>query len=120
VIECFLGGSGAEALEQEGLDAAFSLAVEELARLLGSNIRPHLYFLTGTAWRKTDWIEGSYSYALPGHSSSRGVLAAAVDDRLFFAGEATHSTDYSTAHGAWESGVRAAAEALASDVLQAK
>jgi len=120
VIECFLGGSGAEALEREGLDAAFSLAVEELARLLGSNIRPHLYFLTGTAWRKTDWIEGSYSYALPGHSSSRGVLAAAVDDRLFFAGEATHSTDYSTAHGAWESGVRAAAEALASDVLQAK
>jgi monoamine oxidase len=36
-----------------------------------------------------------------------------VEDRIFFAGEATHETFYSTAHGAWESGVRAADEAIA-------
>ena len=32
---------------------------------------------------------------------------------LFFAGEATHSTDFSTAHGAHDSGDRAAEEAIA-------
>jgi monoamine oxidase len=36
-----------------------------------------------------------------------------VDDRLFFAGEATSRRAFSTAHGAWESGLRAADEALA-------
>ena len=120
VIECFLGGGCAEALEQEGLDAAFAFAVEELTQLLGTRIRTRLYFLAGTAWRKADWIHGAYSHALPGHASSRGMLAAPVDGRLFFAGEATHVTDYSTAHGAWESGVRAAAEALACAALRSK
>ena len=35
------------------------------------------------------------------------------EQRLFFAGEATHVHDYSTAHGAHDSGVRAAEEAMA-------
>jgi monoamine oxidase len=42
----------------------------------------------------------------------RAVLAAPVDGRLFFAGEATHPHAFSTCHGAYESGVRAAAEAM--------
>ncbi len=53
---------------------------------------------------------GSYSYALPGHAGDRAVLAAPVDDRLFFAGEACSANDFSTAHGAYLTG-RAAAEA---------
>lgn len=32
-------------------------------------------------------------------------------ERLFFAGEAAHETDFSTAHGAWASGLRAAGDA---------
>jgi monoamine oxidase len=39
------------------------------------------------------------------------VLAAPVDGRLFFAGEACSRSDYSTAHGAWRTGI-AAAEAV--------
>jgi monoamine oxidase len=35
-----------------------------------------------------------------------------VADRLFFAGEATHPYFFSAAHGAWESGERAAREAI--------
>jgi monoamine oxidase len=35
-----------------------------------------------------------------------------VDDRLFFAGEATSPHFFSTAHGARDSGERAAAEAM--------
>ena len=43
---------------------------------------------------------GSYSYALPGHAGDRAKLAAPVDGRLFFAGEATSPNFFSTAHGA--------------------
>jgi monoamine oxidase len=36
------------------------------------------------------------------------VLAATVDDRLFFAGEACTVHDYSTAHGAYRTGEKVA------------
>ncbi len=113
VIECYFGGAGAEAMEEAGLAGAFDFASDQLAALLGSGARAKLRLLTGSCWRRTDHIGGSYSHALPGHASRRAVLAGPVDERLFFAGEATHPTDYSTAHGAWESGVRAADEVLA-------
>jgi monoamine oxidase len=48
---------------------------------------------------------------LPGKADCRAELAAPVEDRLFFAGEACSHGDYSTAHGAYLSGV-AAAEAV--------
>lgn len=41
------------------------------------------------------------------------LLAQPFEDRLFFAGEATHPFDFTTAHGAHDSGQRAADEALA-------
>jgi len=37
-----------------------------------------------------------------------------VDDRMFFAGEAASPNVFSTAHGAWLTGLRAAEEALRS------
>jgi len=113
VIECFFGGPGARALERAGLDAAFELARDELASLFGNVIRPSLKALTGMSWGMIDGIGGAYSHANPGESRRRGELAAPLDEKLFFAGEATHACDFSTAHGAYESGVRAAEEALA-------
>jgi monoamine oxidase len=41
------------------------------------------------------------------------ALARPFEDRLFFAGEATSAGDFSTVHGAHDSGVRAANEAIA-------
>jgi monoamine oxidase len=113
VVECFLGGSGAEQLEQAGLAGAFAFATAQLVALLGSDIRSRLRPLAGSSWRRTDHVGGSYSHALPGQAAARARLAVPVDGRLFFAGEATHETDFSTAHGAWQSGLRAAEEALA-------
>ena len=40
------------------------------------------------------------------------TLAAPVDGRLFFAGEACSRDDFSTAHGAYLSGVAAAEQAI--------
>jgi monoamine oxidase len=40
-------------------------------------------------------------------------LAEPVDERLFFAGEACSPHDFSTAHGAYATGIEAAARILA-------
>ncbi|MBY5834915.1 FAD-dependent oxidoreductase (plasmid) [Rhizobium leguminosarum] len=113
VVEGFFGGNGAVVIERAGLVEAFAFALDQLSSLLGSNIRRHLRPLAASSWCRTDWIGGSYSHALPGHAGARAVLARPVGDRLFFAGEATHQSDFSTAHGAWESGLRAADQAAA-------
>lgn len=111
LIEVFLGGRHALSLEGEGAAAAF--AMEELGRLLGSDLRRRLAPLAATAWAADPWSRGSYSHALPGHAGDRAVLAAAGGERILFAGEACSPRHFSTAHGAWESGLDAAARALA-------
>jgi monoamine oxidase len=64
-------------------------------------------------WGIDPFSHGSYSYALPGKSDCRVALAAPVDDRLFFAGEACSVHDFSTAHGAYLTGIVAADQAIA-------
>ena len=113
-IYTFFGGRFAAALEREGPGAMFSFATDELAGLLGNDIRRKIAPLASTAWLQDPWARGSYSYALPGHAEDRAVLAAAVDNRLFFPGEATSPNFFSTAHGAYLSRLTAAEAALAS------
>jgi monoamine oxidase len=113
-IYCFFGGCFAAALEREGEGAMFSFAAEELARILGNDIRCRIAPLASTAWLQDPWSRGSYSYALPGHAEDRARLAVPVDDRLFFAGEACSPNFFSTAHGAYMTGIAAAEAALAS------
>jgi monoamine oxidase len=114
VIYTFFGGRFAAAMEREGEAAIFAFAADELANILGSDIRKHISPLAATAWLHDQWSRGSYSYALPGHADDRAVLAAPVDNRLFFAGEATSPYFFSTTHGAYMSGLTAADAALAS------
>jgi monoamine oxidase len=113
-IYCFFGGRFAAAMEREGEAAMFAFAADELANVLGSDIRRRIAPLAATGWLHDPWSRGSYSYAAPGHADDRAVLAAPVDGRLFFAGEATSPNFFSTAHGAFMSGVAAADAALAS------
>ncbi len=113
VIECFLGGAGAQVVAEEGLVAGFAHATEELAALFGANVRQSLKPLVGSNWTRTQWIGGGYSHALPGRRAARADLARPFDGKIFFAGEVTHPYDFSTAHGAHDSGVRAAEEVIA-------
>jgi monoamine oxidase len=64
-------------------------------------------------WGADPFARGSYSYALPGMADCRAALAAPVDGRLFFAGEACSRGDFSTAHGGWNTGVSAAEQVIA-------
>ena len=111
VIEAYFGGRLARRLEEEGEGAAAAFAIEELAAQLGSGIRARLRPLAATGWFQDPFARGSYSHALPGQAGARSVLAQPVEERLFFAGEACSAGSFSTAHGAYETGV-AAAEAV--------
>lgn len=112
VIECFLSAQGTQRLEAGGPAAAFAFAIDQLVNLFGSDIRRILRPLVASSWSRMDRIGGAYSYALPGQRDARRRLATPFEQRVFFAGEATSETDYSTVHGAHDSGVRAAEECL--------
>jgi monoamine oxidase len=113
LIECFFGGVGAGIVEEEGPAAGFAHATDEIAGLFGTSVRRLLRPLVASAWSRATYIGGSYSHALPGCRAARAELARPFEDRIFFAGEATSPVDFSTAHGAHDSGVRAAEEAIA-------
>jgi monoamine oxidase len=109
-IEGFFGGSFARELEDAGEGAIAAHSIDEIASFLGNDIRRKLKPLYESRWAHDPFARGSYSHALPGHAGDRAVLAAPVDGRLFFAGEATSPTFFTTAHGARDSGERAAKE----------
>jgi monoamine oxidase len=112
-IEGYFGGSFARELEDAGPGAFAAQSIDEIAALLGNDFRRKLKPLAESRWAHDPFARGSYSHALPGHAGDRAILAAPVDDRLFFAGEATSPNFFSTAHGARDSGERAAGEVLA-------
>jgi len=112
IIQCFFGGEFAAGMEREGFEAMAAFATDELAALRGNAIRKELTPLAASFWRTDEFARGSYSYARPGHAGDRAVLAAPVDNRLFFAGEATSLNFFSTVHGAYETGIAAAEAAL--------
>jgi monoamine oxidase len=115
-IEGFYGGRFAQALEDAGDGAIAAQSIDEIASFLGNDIRRKLRPLQESRWAHDPFARGSYSHALPGHAGKRAVLAAPVDGRLFFAGEATSPNFFSTAHGARDSGERAAREVLSAGI----
>jgi monoamine oxidase len=116
MVAAYFGGALALDLETAGEAAMTEFARDELAALFGNAIRPRLRHLASSAWAGDPFARGSYSFALPGHAGDRAILAAPLDDRLYFAGEASSPHDFSTAHGAFLSGV-ATADALADHIL---
>jgi monoamine oxidase len=114
-IEGYFGGSFARELEDAGPGAFAAQSIDEIAALLGNDFRRKLKPLAESRWAHDPFARGSYSHALPGHAGDRAILAAPVDGRLLFAGEATSPNFFSTAHGARDSGERAAGEVMAAE-----
>jgi monoamine oxidase len=112
-IEVYFGGSNAWDLEAGGDTAFFEFAQSDLARLLGNAFKRRIKLLHIHRWGADPYSRGAYSYALPGKADCRAALAAAVDERLYFAGEACSKNDFSTAHGAYLTGVAAADQVIA-------
>jgi monoamine oxidase len=79
-----------------------------LRDMYGSGI-PAPTHLLRTRWGNNENSFGAYSFTAVGTEMHHfDDLAAAVNDKLFFAGEHTEIDYFSTVHGAWLSGIREA------------
>jgi len=54
------------------------------------------------------YIEGNYSYPALNMGDAKTILSQSVDNKIFFAGEATNPKFSATIHGALETGLREA------------
>jgi monoamine oxidase len=111
-IEAYFGGKLAWELEAQGDQAFFDFALRQLCAQLGNDFAKRIKPIRIYRWGADPFARGSYSYAEPGKADCRAVLAAPVDDRLFFAGEACSMGSFSTAHGAYRTGIAAAEQVM--------
>ena len=63
-------------------------------------------------WRHDPFSHGAYSYVPVNGLAAQKILSQPIENRLFFAGEATSMGHIGTVHGAIQSGQRAAQEIL--------
>lgn len=107
----YVGGSTARSLAEASDDEAFAFAMEKLVAVLGSSIATRVTARRRTRWGREPFIRGGYSATRPGEALARTALAEPLSGRLFFAGEAAAPAFFSTAHGAYLSGIDAATRA---------
>jgi monoamine oxidase len=100
-VEITTGGRLAEWMEKSGEQATIDYIVSRLRSMLGNKTRTTVRRHIVSAWDGDDWTRGSYSYAQPGARHQRASLAEPIDEKIYFAGEATSADYYSTVHGAY-------------------
>lgn len=105
----FAAGHFARDLFAQGEEAAIAEGRNLLVKFFGADILKDIAATKATQWVNNPWIGGAYSVLRPGGGEARAELARPIDDRLFFAGEATSCDAFSTVHGAHQSGLDAVA-----------
>jgi monoamine oxidase len=113
MVTLYLGGTQCRELALAGSDTMLDYGREVLGRLFGADILKDIRHAMATNWTTNACIGGAYSVLVPGGGEARAALAQPLDDRLFFAGEATSPDAFQTAHGAWQSGLDAMKQILA-------
>jgi monoamine oxidase len=108
IVDGYIAGPLSIELEAEGEAATIEAAKAALATLLGSDFPRRVTATAATRWASEPYIRGAYSAAIPGLADRRADLGRPLDDRVFFAGEATSPEFFTTCHGAWETGLEAA------------
>lgn len=114
VLIGWISGREAEYMETLTDEEVGRKCVESLKVFLSKTMKafPNLKKVTRSAWKSHPFTLGSYCYIPVGASADyirmlgEPVLDAAGKPVLLFAGEATHSTFYSSSHGALLSGRR--------------
>ncbi len=118
IASAYLAGPMCSALEREGAGAMVDAVTAALISILGSDVKEGIGATACTRWESDPLFRGAYAAARPGHADARRDLARPVDERLYFAGEATSPDFFSTCHGAHLTGI-AAAQAVAAAAVGA-
>tara|TARA_R110000868_G_scaffold8205_6_gene42691 strand:+ start:5277 stop:6551 length:1275 start_codon:yes stop_codon:yes gene_type:complete len=108
MLMAMYGGETAKAFNAMSEQEKQAQLLNPLRKLYGDEfIAPDNIY--STHWQSDPYSQGAYSYLSTGQSAdAHDTLAAPIDNRLFFAGEATHNIHCATVHGAYESGIFAA------------
>jgi monoamine oxidase len=107
------GGNGGRATPTGG--PVLAPAIQSLAgifRIPDDEIERQLEATYIHDWASDPFSRGAYSYVPVDALKAQEVLSEPIDNKLFFAGEATCKGHIGTVHGAIQSGQRAAAEVL--------
>ncbi len=113
VFTAYFGAASARGFSQMGVDGAVAAILGDLERVFGiSGLSGRLQDARFADWLADPFSRMGYSYTPPGSAGLRDVLAAPLDNVLFWAGEATNAARPGLVHGAFDSGVRAAREVL--------
>jgi monoamine oxidase len=107
-----VAGAFGRDLAAQGNAAMVEFAREWLASLFGAAVKDKITKSHATRWGAEPFVLGAMSAATPGNADARRNLRVPVGGRIWFAGEATHETQWGTVAGAWQEGERAAVAAL--------
>jgi monoamine oxidase len=113
LLTAWIAGPKAAHLSKTELPHIVEQAMKSLSTLFGGRPPGDLELEAAYLhnWQTDPFARGAYSYLAAGGSNARSVLAAPIEDTLFFAGEATDTQDEAaTVAGALLSGARAARE----------
>ena len=113
MITFFAGADYARDQFAQGEEVAIAAARKLLGDTFGADIAGDIVTAKATQWVANPWVGGGYSSLKPGGGEARADLAKPIDNRLFFAGEATSPDAFTTAHGARQSGIDAVNTILA-------
>jgi monoamine oxidase len=106
-VEVVTGGRFAAWMEKAGERAAIDYVLSRLRHIFGNEQPMTISRQIVSAWGNDAWTLGAYSYATPGLQRQRARLAEALDESIYFAGEATSEKFYATIHGAYFSAMKA-------------
>ena len=110
-----MAGEAAFQVENESDESLVNEMTLILARIHQKESLPPPVQYMVSRWGQDPFARGSYSFVGPDATGKDyDILGESVDQKLFFAGEATCRTHPATVHGAYLSGLRAAAEVLES------
>jgi monoamine oxidase len=112
LLTAWAGGPKAARLTGSSTRGLVDAALASIESVFGKGPRALLAAACAQDWMHDPFSRGGYSYVLVGGMGAREVLAAPLDDTVFFAGEATDSEEPGTVAAALRSGQRAAREAL--------
>jgi monoamine oxidase len=111
ILTAFVCGEQAEALALQG-EGMVQTILQDLDSLWGSASEKYIAHHIQD-WGSEPFIGGAYTYSKPGTGNARDVLAQTLSEKVYFAGEATHTQGhYATVHGAMETSLRAINEIL--------
>ncbi len=114
----FFGGSRAAGLERQQdhgraemirvtLEAIQAMCEHSVPARSQCDAKGALKAADTTTWLVNPWTRGAYAAARPGMAHLREDLAAPIESRIYFAGEATYNTTYSGSYAAaYASGLR--------------